>query len=721
MLITHSKLLTKLLILTLLLCLGAKLNAQNLSDSLFIKNFSSTNYFASSVNYSGITLSDNTILIANERGLLTFDGSKWELFPITNDAKVITLFDADSVVYVGGDDEFGYFTRNVNSGFEYTSLRNQVSDSIVWDKFFQIIPLNNIIYFQSYEQVFKWDGKTITTTPITDAHIFNVEDQLIASTYEKGFYKLKENDELDRISIKFIFEEDVAFSILKTSKPNIHLIFTADHGGYLLNTSNYSIIPWNTKVSELFKKDGFYYGTNWLDSLYAATTWDGGVVIFNEKGEIKKFIDKSTGITGKYLRELFIDNRNKIWITSDVGISEVYMPSYDTLSYVLTEIKEVFVDDMPLLINSEPDTCLNENTNLKFVFSSPGFESDEVSYAYKLDGLDKTWSNWTSENTKEYTQLKGGNYSFKLKAKTTNGLESSVISYPLNVNIPWYKTSWAYLFYMFGIIALVASITWARTLRLKILNNRLESIITNRTKEITEKSQALETANESLRVKNQELDNFVYRSSHDLIAPLKSLKGLIHIAKSDEPQSNQLEYLTHMEKSVLKLEDFIKSILDFATNIKTKTQKIEVNLDELLNDITYELKYYEHAKDIELKKNLGINAISTEPKRLKIILSNLLTNAVKYHNFKQTNPYIEVNSSMNGNNERIIEIIDNGQGIQEELLPNIFDMFFRANDSSEGSGLGLYIVKDMVERIDGTISVSSTYGKGTTFTLTFNP
>ena len=690
-------------------------------DSLIIRNFSSTHYFASAVNYSGLTLSDNTILFANDRGLLIYDGTQWNLKPIRNDSKVISLYDADTAVFVGGDDEFGYFKRNDLNEFEFFSLRNQVNDSITLDKFFQIVPLGDNIYFQSYEQVFNWDGNSVSLIPINNAHIFNVENRLIASAYGKGLYEIDDNNNVLPVNTKFRFQDDAAFTILKTSEPQKHLVFTSDNGGYILNMNNYSTTPWNTEVSELFRKDGFYYGTHWLDSLYVATTWDGGVVVFNEKGKIITFIDKSTGITGKYLRELFVDNRNKLWITSDIGLSEIYWPAYDTLSSIYTHIQSLSINDKLYSIQSIADTCVNENANLKFTFVTPGFEKGEVLYSHRLKGFDKAWSPWSVVNTKEFTQLKGGKYILELKAKSKSGIESpSIASYTFSVRTPWFKTTWAYLLYTVASIALIALITWSRTLRLKIMNKRLERIINSRTKEIMEKSQALEIANESLKVKNQELDNFVYRSSHDLIAPLKSLKGLIHIAKSDNSVDNQLEYLQHMEKSVLKLEDFIKSILDFATNIKTETRKVEVNLEELVSDIAYDLEYYEQAKDIELRRLLDITTFKTEPKRLRIILSNLLANAVKYHNFDQENPCVEIKAYSNGNGKTTLEITDNGQGIKEEYLPNIFDMFFRANNTSEGSGLGLYIVKDMITRLDGTISVSSTYGKGTTFTLSFN-
>jgi len=233
---------------------------------------------------------------------------------------------------------------------------------------------------------------------------------------------------------------------------------------------------------------------------------------------------------------------------------------------------------------------------------------------------------------------------------------------------------------------------------------------------VTASTDELTIANESLNIKNQELDHFVYRSSHDLIAPLKSLKGLIHIAKTDSPQQHQLEYLKHMEKSVLKLEDFINSVIEFTTNAYTLTQHVEIRINDIIDDIALELKYFEQAEKVELKRNIDLPIIKTDPKRLKIILSNLISNGVKYHNFEQENPYIEVNSYQK-NGKSIIEVKDNGQGIKPELVDNIFDMFFRASDKSEGSGLGLYIVKDTVAKINGELKVHSTYGKGTIFTL----
>jgi signal transduction histidine kinase len=684
-------------------------------DTIVIKNYSSSNYQASPVNYGGVTLKNNIILIANDRGVLQYNGSGWELITISNDSRATSIMTSDSLIYVGGDDEFGYLEKNREGKFQYFSLRKHLEDSVKLNGIFQLVQINNNVYFQSYENILRWDGVSVHKIKLTNAHIFKVGEKLLASQYDGGLY-LIDKDSAISINKKFTFKEDAVFDVFPINNDDEFIICTSENGLYIFDNSNNSTQFWDSEASHLLKKDGYYKGIVWLDSLFAATTWDGGVLIFNKKGKVKKLIDKSDGISGKYLRELFVDNRNKLWIASDVGISELYWSDFDTLTQVSLTIHKVSLNGENLTPTSLVDSLLRENSDIKIFYCAPGFGSEEVLYSYRLDGIDNDWSVWGAGSSKEYTGLKGGEYNFLIKAKTVNGLESNVASIKFKTLTPWFKTIWAYTLYAFAILGLIALLIRLRTLRLQSINRWLESTVSARTDEINAKKEELTLANENLDVKNQELDHFVYRSSHDLIAPLKSLKGLINIAKSDNPQENQLEYLKHMESSVLKLEDFINSIIDFTTNAKTQAQRIEIDINEILNDISQELKYFEKAEQVTLIRTLTLPTVKSDPKRLKIILSNLISNGVKYHNYNQENPFIEVNTYQD-ENKSYIEVIDNGEGIKAELVDNIFDMFFRASDTSEGSGLGLYIVRDTVARISGELKVDSTYGQGSTFTL----
>lgn len=678
-----------------------------------VKNHS-TSKIASPTSYSGKVLKDNSLFFANLKGLLKFDGSNWRLIKTNENEAVLSVLYTDSVIYVAGIKEFGYLKSNENEEFGYFSLNSNISSDIVTDQFFQILSYKGDIYYQTTGHIFRWDGEKLYDIPIEQAYIFKVKNTLYASSYE-GLASIR-NDSIIYLNKSSKMHDDGAYNIFESSNQNKLTIFTAYDGLFKFNILNNSILPIENEVSNLFKKEGFYYATDYLDSLWVATTSDGSIVIFNEKGKIIKQLDKSVGITGLYLRELVIDNRNKIWVTSDVGISEIYWPEFDTLTFVESKINSIEIEGNIYTSYTYPDSILYDNSDFKISFSAPGFNQDEVQYSYKLDGLNDEWSKWSSNNTKEYTNLNGGNYLFRVKCKTFNGLESKDISIALIINTPWYKTIWAYLGYVLVSLGLVGLITWLRTIQLRISNKRLESLVAKRTDEIQAKSEELAVTNEDLNVKNQELDHFVYRSSHDLIAPLKSLKGLINLAKSDDPQKNQLEYLKHMETSVLKLEDFINNIIDFTTNAKTKAAKVEIKLDDILNDISQELMYFDKAEKVALVRKLEVPVIISDPKRLKIILSNLISNSIKYHNYRQVKPFVEVKSYSEGN-QLLIEVKDNGQGIKPEFLNNIFDMFYRASESSEGSGLGLYIVKDTVAKINGELNVESTYGKGSVFTL----
>lgn len=670
---------------------------------------------ASPVNYGGITLKNNSILIANDRGVLKYNGVEWDLIPLSNDSRATSIMMSDSLIYIGGENEFGYLIKNDRNRLIYYSLRKHLEDSVNLEGVYQILQIENNIYFQSYENILRWDGKTIYKISIKNASIFIADGKLFASKFGSGLYII-ENDSARSINEKFAFENDIVYDAFKTGVPNKYILGTTENGLHIFDLTDYSTKFWNTAASIFFKKDGYYKGVVWLDSLYAATSWDGGVLIYNKKGEIITLVDKSAGMSGKYLRELFIDNRNKLWITSDVGISELYWPAFDTLSHINLVVHRVSLNGNNYTPENITDSLIKENSNIKISYSAPGFESGEVLYSYKLEGLDKNWSEWVTSNIKEYTSLKGGDYRFLIKAKSLNGLQSKVAIVKFKTVSPWYKTIWAYLLFGLISIGLVILFILLRTLRLKSMNKWLEATVEERTNEISAKTKALTLANENLDIKNQELDHFVYRSSHDLIAPLKSLKGLINIAQSDAPQDNQIEYLKHMQSSVLKLEDFINSVIQFTTNAKTAAQKIEISLDEVLDDIVQELKYFDQAEKVSLIRKLDIQVIKTDPKRLRIILSNLISNSVKYHNYNQENPHIEVKSSLD-NGKYYIEVKDNGQGIKPELINNIFDMFFRASDQSEGSGLGLYIVKDTVAKINGELKVNSSYGEGSVFTL----
>lgn len=224
----------------------------------------------------------------------------------------------------------------------------------------------------------------------------------------------------------------------------------------------------------------------------------------------------------------------------------------------------------------------------------------------------------------------------------------------------------------------------------------------------------LQRKNTELGQTNNELDRFVYSVSHDLSAPLKSIRGLINVSRIDNEIKKE-SYLTHIEASVLKLEAFISEILDYSRNNRLWQKPETVNLKELCVEILDNLKFIDGFQRIKIElADFQQNTVITDKPRLKIILNNLLSNAIKFHRKLGEGQFIKV-SAHASSNLLTIKVEDNGQGIRPEYQDRIFEMFFRANETERGSGLGLYIAKEAAEKIGGTIKVDSKYGNGSVF------
>lgn len=233
-------------------------------------------------------------------------------------------------------------------------------------------------------------------------------------------------------------------------------------------------------------------------------------------------------------------------------------------------------------------------------------------------------------------------------------------------------------------------------------------------KELEEK---LQDQTEELQQDNHRLELFTYRATHDLKAPLASLLGLVDILRMEEQEDQREGYLQMMEKSIHRLNDFIRDIVDFAKNANEAIRYEKIDFQELVADVLESLDHMEHAESIE--KTITIqqtHEFYSDEHRLKRILENLVSNAYKYSSTHRRNGFVQVEVKVLPQKTHI-EVSDNGQGIEPIHQEKIFTMFYRASEQATGSGLGLYLVKDTVEKMGGTITVSSAVGQGTCFTV----
>lgn len=224
-----------------------------------------------------------------------------------------------------------------------------------------------------------------------------------------------------------------------------------------------------------------------------------------------------------------------------------------------------------------------------------------------------------------------------------------------------------------------------------------------------------EVHNDNLIIANRELDKFVYSASHDLRSPITSLKGLIEITREENDLEQIKEYLQLMHQSLTKQDQFISDIIDYSRN-KRKQLSIEIiSLNKLIDDCISQHQHIKNADNIAIRKNIILDEITTDCLRLKIILNNLISNAIKYSDPEKKKKYITI-KTYEDNGFCKIEIEDNGIGIKDEFSNKIFEMFFVTNNNI-GSGLGLYIAKEAAENLNGNISVTSEINIGSTFTV----
>lgn len=259
--------------------------------------------------------------------------------------------------------------------------------------------------------------------------------------------------------------------------------------------------------------------------------------------------------------------------------------------------------------------------------------------------------------------------------------------------------------------------------KLQLFNENLETMVLERTsalnQEITTRKKAeekLQRTNNELSKRNTELDNFVYSVSHDLRAPIATVLGLINLAKKDIDVHMKDMYLDMIHKSAVQQDLFIREILDQSRNSRLEVKREEILFRSLIDETFNQLKFSLNGGQ-PVEKIIKISQeepFMSDRWRLKVILNNIISNAIRYRNGRD--PVIRVNVDIN-KHAAMLAIEDNGKGIEKEHLPNIYKMFYRATDDGAGSGLGLYIVKEAIEKLNGNINIESEPGKGTVVKL----
>ena len=195
---------------------------------------------------------------------------------------------------------------------------------------------------------------------------------------------------------------------------------------------------------------------------------------------------------------------------------------------------------------------------------------------------------------------------------------------------------------------------------------------------------------------------------------MSSMKGLINLSKLEK---NATDHLPKIEERINRLDEYIRDILSHSRNLNTAIVVEELDFNEVLAECFKELEYLPNASNVIKTVSVSGSPFYSDRVRLSEICRNMISNAIKYQDTEKKKSELKIVGTI-GPEEAQLTFEDNGLGIEQEYLKDIFKMFYRATEESEGSGLGLYIVQQALERIDGKIAVESAPGKGTRFHIT---
>lgn len=418
--------------------------------------------------------------------------------------------------------------------------------------------------------------------------------------------------------------------------------------------------------------------------------------------------------------QIYLGSKNGVIYFSPYTIKENTLSPTPFITEFKVQNKDVYsgveINDqifLPKNLNFDKNIELNyDNRNFSIQFSSPSFSNERLNkFEYMLVGFDKDWISTNSNSrTIQYTNLYPNDYVFKMRSINSNGYVSDEVSYKIEISPPFWLTYKA-----FFLLLVVLSLIYY------MVRSTIKSRILLRQELLTEKLK--QERNEKL---NNEKLRFFTNISHELRTPLTLILGpaeqLINASQKagDNYQQAKAKLIYKNAKRLLNL---VNQILDFR-KAQAGTLKLKVSKTDIL---LHSKNVFETFKGLAKDKDLSFNFISEnnsiegwiDNDKYDKILYNLLSNAIKFTN-KQGNVDVFISLKDGDDNLLILEVSDNGIGIPFASQKNIFKRFYQTTSSKEnntGSGIGLSLVKSLVELHKGEISFKSSPGEGTIFTV----
>ncbi|MDB2606351.1 ATP-binding protein [Zobellia sp.] len=358
-----------------------------------------------------------------------------------------------------------------------------------------------------------------------------------------------------------------------------------------------------------------------------------------------------------------------------------------------------------------------DQNNVTFEFSALEFTNSQTNtYKYKLEGFNDNWIEYGTKHDLTFTNLDPETYVLKIKGSNNEGVwNEQETTLTININPPWWKTLWFRILSILLIIGLLFTVYYLRIQSLKRTEVMLQKEVSKQTKELLEN-------NRELKELHREKDGIIGIVAHDLRAPLNNIHGLTQLFEDNENlDEEQKTYIGYINKSVKSGNSLITDLL-FMSNVNHPEKTIELKDIEISEFIEEWAKSYITRldnKNQELRKFIDKKPliIHADQKLVTRIFDNLMTNAIKFSN-KESKIDLSVNSS---NDSIFISFKDYGPGISKADQKKAFKMFQKLSaqptDGESSHGLGLAIIKTLVEKLEGSIKIESELGQGTEFII----
>jgi len=376
-----------------------------------------------------------------------------------------------------------------------------------------------------------------------------------------------------------------------------------------------------------------------------------------------------------------------------------------------------------------PENLVLAHGNNRISIDFVGVETsrpDQVEYQYMLEGYESKWEAITRATTASYGNMYEGDYTFKVKARSPGGQWSEPISYRFTVLPPWYRTWWSYALYALLIGGGIWLFTRRRLAGLRRQQAKLKELVERRTEELKREKEEADVQRGRAELSEKAKHQFLANMSHEIRTPMNAIMGMTGILQRNAHPSEQDRYLNAIAQSSENLLVILNDILDLS---KIQVGRIELEQvpfepRKVLDNVKEILQFKADEKGLKLALEIEPalpRSLVGDPTRLHQVLLNLGGNAIKFTSEGMVTIHASATSGTDGRSLVSIEVTDTGIGISPDKLDKIFEEFTQAYADTTrkygGTGLGLTISKRLVELQDGTITVRSSPGQGSTFTV----